>query len=67
MGVYWDPKKNESLHGEEGYINYPHSPVKVLVVPTDEEVMISRDVIKYGGLKDESNETVNENTEAQDA
>ena len=60
-------KKNESLHGEEGYINYPHSPVKVLVVPTDEEVMISRDVIKYGGLKDESNETVNENTEAQDA
>ena len=52
MGVYWDPKKNESLHGEEGYINYPHSPVKVLVVPTDEEVMISRDVIKYGQLND---------------
>ena len=52
MGVYWDPKKNESLHGEEGYINYPHSPVKVLVVPTDEEVMISRDVIKYGKLND---------------
>lgn len=52
MGVYWDPKKNESLHGEEGYINYPHSPVKVLVVPTDEEVMMSRDVIKYGKLND---------------
>ena len=52
MGVYWDPKKNESLHGEEGYINYTHSPVKVLVVPTDEEVMISRDVIKYGKLND---------------
>ena len=41
-----------TLHGEEGYINYPHSPVKVLVVPTDEEVMISRDVIKYGKLND---------------
>ena len=27
MGVYWDPKKNENLHGEEGDINYP--PVKV--------------------------------------
>ena len=26
--------------------------VKVLVVPTDEEVMISRDVIKYGKLND---------------
>ena len=63
MGVYWDPKKNESLHGDEGYINYPHSPVKVLVVPTDEEVMISRDVIKYGGLKEESSEEQSVNTE----
>ena len=63
MGVYWDPKKNENLHGDEGYINYPHSPVKVLVVPTDEEVMISRDVIKYGGLKEESSEEQSVNTE----
>ena len=29
MGVYWDAKKNEGIHGEEGFINYPHSPVKV--------------------------------------
>ena len=56
-------EENESLHGDEGYINYPHSPVKVLVVPTDEEVMISRDVIKYGGLKEESSEEQSVNTE----
>ncbi|MBY6180589.1 acetate kinase [Staphylococcaceae bacterium DP2N0-1] len=64
MGVYWDPKKNENLHGEEGDINYPHSPVKVLVVPTDEEVMISRDVIKYGGLETEETSS-EENVESK--
>ncbi|WP_251519881.1 MULTISPECIES: acetate kinase [Staphylococcus] len=51
MGVYWDAKKNEHIHGEEGFINYPHSPVKVLVIPTNEEVMIARDVVKYGNVE----------------
>ena len=50
MGVYWDPKKNEQIHGSEGFINYPHSPVKVLVIPTNEEVMIARDAVKFGSL-----------------
>ncbi|RIN54789.1 acetate kinase [Staphylococcus simulans] len=50
MGVYWDPKKNEQIHGSEGFINYPHSPVKVLVIPTNEEVMIARDTVKFGSL-----------------
>ncbi|WP_163653359.1 acetate kinase [Listeria sp. PSOL-1] len=43
MGVYWDPALNQ-VHGEEAFLNYPHSPVKVLVVPTNEELMIARDV-----------------------
>ncbi|HHU19539.1 MAG TPA: acetate kinase [Bacilli bacterium] len=43
MGVYWDPVLNE-VQGDEAIINYPHSPVKVLVIPTNEEVMIARDV-----------------------
>ncbi|MGV3244198.1 acetate kinase [Staphylococcus sp. 11261D007BR] len=50
MGVYWDPRKNDGLRGKEAEINYPHSPVKVLVVPTNEEVMIARDVVKFGEL-----------------
>lgn len=50
MGVYWDPKKNEGLRGKESFINYPHSPVKVLVIPTNEEVMIARDTVKFGDL-----------------
>ncbi len=46
MGVYWDQELNEKIKGE-GFINYAHSPVKVLVVPTNEEVMIARDTMKY--------------------
>ena len=45
MGVYWDPARNQ-VRGQESFINYPHSPVKVLVIPTDEEVMIACDVIR---------------------
>lgn len=45
MGVYWDPALNQ-VRGEEAFVNYPHSPVKVIVIPTNEEVMIARDVIR---------------------
>lgn len=45
MGVYWDPSLNK-VRGQETFINYPHSPVKVLIVPTNEEVMIARDVVR---------------------
>lgn len=43
MGVYWDPALN-NVRGKEAVVNYPHSPVKVLIIPTNEEVMIARDV-----------------------
>jgi acetate kinase len=49
MGVYWDPALN-SVQGEEAFISYPHSPVKVMVIPTDEEVMIARDVIRLANI-----------------
>jgi acetate kinase len=49
MGVYWDPTLNK-VRGEEAFINYPHSPVKVIVIPTNEEVMIARDVTRLAGL-----------------
>ncbi|QNG60936.1 acetate kinase [Bacillus sp. PAMC26568] len=43
MGVYWDPALNK-VRGEEAFVSYPHSPVKVIIIPTNEEVMIARDV-----------------------
>jgi acetate kinase len=45
MGVYWDPARNK-VRGEETFVNYPHSPVKVMIIPTNEEVMIARDVLE---------------------
>ncbi|MFK2824672.1 acetate kinase [Bacillus sp. B190/17] len=49
MGIYWDAARNQ-IRGEEAFINHPHSPVKVIVIPTDEEVMIARDTMKLAGL-----------------
>ncbi|WP_404453583.1 acetate kinase [Virgibacillus necropolis] len=45
MGVYWNPSLNK-IRGKETFINYPHSPVKVIVIPTNEEVMIARDTVR---------------------
>ncbi|MCR6111645.1 acetate kinase [Bacillus sp. A301a_S52] len=45
MGIYWDPSLNKT-RGKEAFINYPHSPVKVMVIPTNEEVMIARDTVR---------------------
>lgn len=45
MGVYWDPALNK-VRGKEAFISYPHSPVKVIVIPTNEEVMIARDTVR---------------------
>jgi acetate kinase len=47
MGVYWDPALNK-VRGKETFVNYPHSPVKVMIIPTNEEVMIARDTIEKG-------------------
>ncbi|PEB48053.1 acetate kinase [Bacillus pseudomycoides] len=49
MGVYFDAKRN-NIRGEEAFINFPHSPVKIIVIPTDEEVMIARDVVRLGSI-----------------
>lgn len=43
MGVYFDPSLN-NVRGEEAYISFPHSPVKVLIIPTNEEIMLAREI-----------------------
>lgn len=45
MGIYWNPSLNK-VRGKEAFLNYPHSPVKVIVIPTNEEVMIARDTVR---------------------
>lgn len=45
MGIYMDPDLNK-IRGKEAFISFPYSPVKVLVIPTNEEVMIARDTVR---------------------
>lgn len=49
MGIYFDPALNK-VRGEEAFVNYPHSPVKVMIIPTNEEVMIARDVSRLAHI-----------------
>ncbi|MDE6331358.1 MAG: acetate/propionate family kinase, partial [Muribaculaceae bacterium] len=45
MGVEIDKEINASTRGEEKIISTPSSKVKVVIVPTDEELMIARDTL----------------------
>ncbi|MGA9468743.1 MAG: acetate kinase [Exiguobacterium marinum] len=53
MGVYWDPSLNSGARGKELFINYPHSPVKVIIIPTNEELVIARDTVRIANLVEE--------------
>ena len=45
LGVKIDPEKNK-VRGEEIEISTPDSPVKVFVIPTNEELVIARDTLE---------------------
>lgn len=53
MGIYLDSFANLNFE-EEAIISFPNSPVKVLVIPTDEELAIARDVVKVGQLTEDA-------------
>jgi len=49
-GISWfgcdiDPEKN--VYGQYGDISTPEAKVRVLVIPTDEELVIARDVERF--------------------
>ena len=45
MGIKIDKEKNAKIRGEEAVISTPDSKVKVVVIPTDEELMIATDTM----------------------
>ena len=51
LGVEIDEEKNK-IKGELMEISTPNSKIKVLVVPTNEELMIARDVIRLGNIEE---------------
>ena len=46
LGVLIGDELNEAARGKEGLISTVDSKIKVVVIPTDEEVMIARDVVR---------------------
>lgn len=46
IGLEFDAEKNRAMVGRGGAISKESSPIKILVVPTDEEVAIARDTYK---------------------
>ncbi|MFT8317321.1 MAG: acetate kinase [Sporolactobacillus sp.] len=50
MGVYCSETLNR-INGEETMISEPDSPVKALVIPTNEEVMIARDTVRLSQMR----------------
>lgn len=47
LGIEIDEKVNETIHGSEAIISKPSSKVKVVVIPTEEELTIALDVMKF--------------------
>ena len=45
IGVELDKDMNNKIHGDEAIISAPKSKVKVVVIPTDEEMMIASDTM----------------------
>ena len=45
MGIKIDKDVNNQIHGKEAIISTPDSKVKVVVIPTDEELMIATDTM----------------------
>lgn len=46
MGIELDEELNDTIHGKEAVISKPSSKVKVVVIPTDEELTIANDTIQ---------------------
>jgi acetate kinase len=51
LGISLDQEKNDAAVGKEASIGAAHSPVQVLVVPTNEELVIIEDTLRLAGLE----------------
>ena len=50
LGVELDETKNNTRSGDDRVISTENSKVKVMIIPTNEEVMIARDTVRLLGL-----------------
>lgn len=47
LGIMLDPEKNHAAKTNEAFISKPDSRVKVLVIPTNEELVVAREVKRF--------------------
>jgi acetate kinase len=47
LGIVLDPELNKATKGHEAVISAPNSRVKVLVIPTNEELVVAREVKRF--------------------
>jgi acetate kinase len=47
LGIILDPAKNDSTKAQEAIISSPDSRVKVMVIPTNEELVVAREVKRF--------------------
>ena len=47
LGILLDAEKNEAAQAEETVISAGDSPVKIMVIPTNEELVVAREVKRY--------------------
>jgi len=47
LGIVLDPALNANTKGTESVISRPHSQVKVMVIPTNEELVVAREVRRF--------------------
>jgi acetate kinase len=47
LGIILDPAKNTATRAQEALINAPNSRVKVMVIPTNEELVVAREVKRF--------------------
>ena len=53
MGLEFDAEKNNGLRSKEAIVSKPDSKIKVIVVPTNEELVIAQETVKViEGIKD---------------
>jgi acetate kinase len=53
LGIVMDEDKNRDWNGESAFVNAEHSPVKIMVIPTNEELEIAKETAEVvsGGAK----------------
>jgi len=47
MGIVLDPAKNAATKATEAFISAPNSRIKVMVIPTNEELVVAREVKRF--------------------